>query len=59
MAEAAGADTLVTACPWCVQNFRDCQGGRERVRVMDLLEVLDSALATSGAGAERGSSRRR
>lgn len=59
MAEVAGADTLVTACPWCVQNLRDCQGGREKVRVMDLLEVLDSALAAIGAGAEKESSRRR
>ncbi|MBN1677321.1 MAG: LUD domain-containing protein [Candidatus Thermoplasmatota archaeon] len=44
LAKAAGADTLVTACPWCVQNLRDCQEGSSAVRVMDLVEVLHSAL---------------
>jgi L-lactate utilization protein LutB len=47
MAKVAGADTLVTACPWCVQNLRDCQGDCESIRVLDLVEVLDSSLRSS------------
>jgi hypothetical protein len=38
---------LVTACPWCVQNLRDCQGDCESIRVLDLVEVLDSSLRSS------------
>jgi len=44
----AGADTVVTACPWCVQNLRDCQGTPEAMRVLDLVEVLGSALEAEG-----------
>lgn len=43
-AESVGADTILTACPWCVQNLRDCQSGGESVKVIDLLELLDRAL---------------
>lgn len=54
MARAVGADTLVTACPWCVQNLRDCQNGTDTMRVLDLVEVLDSALRSDdGRGAKR------
>lgn len=58
MAVEAGANTVVTACPWCVQNLRDCQGGREKVRVMDLLELLDSALSPGGRGSRDEASRK-
>lgn len=44
MARAAGAQMLVTACPWCVQNLRDCQEGDERIKVLDLVDVLADAL---------------
>jgi len=44
MAKEAGVDTLVTACPWCVQNLRDCQKGTDVLQVLDLVEVLESAL---------------
>jgi L-lactate utilization protein LutB len=47
-AESIGADTLVTACPWCVQNLRDCQSGDPRVEVLDLLELLERALPEEG-----------
>ncbi|HUU07037.1 MAG TPA: LUD domain-containing protein [Thermoplasmata archaeon] len=46
-AESVGADTILTACPWCVQNLRDCQSDRESVKVIDLLELLDRALDTT------------
>ena len=46
-AESVGADTILTACPWCVQNLRDCQPGKESVKVIDLLELLDSALVST------------
>lgn len=48
MARAVGVRTIVTSCPWCVQNLRDCQEGSPGVQVVDLLEVLERAL---GGGA--------
>lgn len=45
-AAAVGADTIVTACPWCVQNLRDCQTGSSRMPVIDISELLDEALRT-------------
>jgi len=44
MARAAGADAIATACPWCVQNLRECQEGTDALPVLDLVEILDSAL---------------
>ncbi|UCE44897.1 MAG: LUD domain-containing protein [Methanobacteriota archaeon] len=44
-AVAAGADTLVTACPWCFQNLRECQNSDQSVAVVDLMELLLSALS--------------
>jgi L-lactate dehydrogenase complex protein LldG len=44
MAKAAGAGTIVTACPWCVQNLRECQGDSPAVRVIDLVDLLDDCL---------------
>jgi L-lactate dehydrogenase complex protein LldF len=49
-AEAVGADTIVTACPWCVQSLRDCQAGEVRVKVVDLLELLDGSLSPGQEG---------
>ena len=45
MAVSAGADTVVTACPWCVQNLRECQGDSPRVQVVDLVELLARAVS--------------
>lgn len=59
MARAAGADALVTACPWCVQNLRDCQMGSQKIRVMDLVEVLDSALPADRKGHSKTVQRKR
>lgn len=44
MAESAGADTMVTSCPWCVQSLRQCQGRESRVKVVDLVDLVHSAL---------------
>lgn len=44
MAEAAGADTIVTSCPWCVQSLTQCQGADPRVKVVDLVDVVHDAL---------------
>jgi L-lactate utilization protein LutB len=44
-AKSVGADTIVTACPWCVQSLRECQSGENQVRVIDILELLDESVA--------------
>ncbi|HIH01469.1 TPA: hypothetical protein HA259_05265 [Thermoplasmata archaeon] len=44
-AESVGANTIVTSCPWCVQNLRDCLSpDDDRIRVVDLLELLEDSL---------------
>ncbi|MEM0342631.1 MAG: LUD domain-containing protein [Thermoplasmata archaeon] len=40
MALETGAETIVTACPWCVQNLRDCQGDQRRAEVVDMVDLL-------------------
>lgn len=47
MARDAGADTLVTACPFCLIHFEDAvktAGMEQEIRVMDLMELLVSTL---------------
>ena len=44
MARTAGADLIVTSCPWCVQNLRDCQQGAQELPVVDLLELVEESL---------------
>jgi Fe-S oxidoreductase len=47
MAKEAGADTIVTACPFCLIHFEDAikTGGHEKdMRVIDLMELLVSTL---------------
>lgn len=43
-AVSAGADTIVTACPWCVQNLRDCQDASPTITVIDMVELLSSSI---------------
>lgn len=50
MANALGVDVIVTACPWCVQNLRDCQSGRPAIEVIDLVDLLYMSL---GGAADR------
>jgi len=44
MARASGAETLVTACPWCVQSLRECQKGCGGIEVLDLVELIERSV---------------
>jgi Fe-S oxidoreductase len=44
MARASGAETLVTACPWCVQSLRECQKGDVCIEVLDLVELIERSV---------------
>jgi Fe-S oxidoreductase len=48
MAKAAGARVVVTSCPWCEQNLRECQGEAADVTVMDLVDVVERSLSETG-----------
>jgi Fe-S oxidoreductase len=42
-----GADTVVTSCPYCLQMFEesiDHQGIKNKVKVMDLIELVEAAI---------------
>ena len=42
---ATGADTLVTACPWCERNFRDAiQESGAEIEVLDIAELAAEAM---------------
>jgi heterodisulfide reductase subunit D len=44
MAEAAGAELIVTSCPWCEQNLADSMvGSGYRVEVKDILELVEES----------------
>jgi Fe-S oxidoreductase len=48
-AETTGAEAIVTACPGCVQNFRDAiKESRSALRVFDVVELLDKASPKGG-----------
>jgi Fe-S oxidoreductase len=47
MAREAGADLIVTSCPWCLQNLRECQGDRATVEVIDLVDLLEESLGAN------------
>ncbi len=53
MARDVGARTLVTACPWCVQNLKDCQVDGGLVAVMDLVDLLDKSMVEDKPGPKR------
>ena len=43
-AQAAGASTLVTACPWCERNFKDAAKYYNMdIRIFDIVEILAEA----------------
>ncbi|MBM4060970.1 MAG: (Fe-S)-binding protein [Planctomycetes bacterium] len=49
-AELAGAQVVVTACPFCLINFEDAiktTGRTGRIEVVDLAELLERALVTA------------
>jgi Fe-S oxidoreductase len=42
-----GADTVVTSCPYCLQMFEesiDHQGIKDKVKAMDLIELVEAAI---------------
>ena len=44
-AKSAGAEALVTACPWCERVFKDTileTGGR--MKVYDIMEIVQQAI---------------
>jgi Fe-S oxidoreductase len=44
-AKDTGADALVTACPWCIRNFRDAAlAGGEAMPVYDVVELVAQAV---------------
>jgi Fe-S oxidoreductase len=44
-AKDSGAEALVTACPWCIRNFRDAvQAGGDTLPVYDVVELLAQAV---------------
>jgi Fe-S oxidoreductase len=57
MAEEAGAQVVVTACPFCLINLEDAikTTGREgRMEVVDLAELVDRSLSTSAMAMAAG-----
>ncbi len=53
MAQAAGANVLVTACPFCLIHFEDAiktVGLEDQMRVIDLMELLVSTLEAPEEG---------
>ena len=54
-AEAAGAEIIITACPLCLimlEDARKTSGLEDAVRVMDLNELVATALGLPGLGGE-------
>jgi Fe-S oxidoreductase len=50
-ATRTGADTMVTACPYCIQNFEDSTKVLEsNIRVMDIAEIVAEASGVSPRG---------
>ena len=48
MAADAGANVIVTACPFCMVNLEDAikvSGMENRIRVIDLTELVEQQLA--------------
>jgi Fe-S oxidoreductase len=43
-AASTGAEALVTACPWCVKNFKDGLDDACKMKVLDILDVVQMAL---------------
>ena len=44
-AKATGAEAIVTACPWCVRNFKDAiEESGEQLKVYDIVELVEQAI---------------
>jgi Fe-S oxidoreductase len=45
-----GADTVVTACPYCLQMFEESiehQGVQSKLKAMDLVEIVENSMTQS------------
>jgi len=54
MAAAAGANVIVTACPFCLANIEDAikvAGMEEQMRAIDLAELVDQQILREGVSA--------
>ena len=46
-AKAAGAEALVSACPWCKRNFADAANeSGDKIKVYDIIELVQQAVQT-------------
>ena len=44
-AESTGAEALITACPHCVDNFKDAiKGCGSQLKVLDIVELLEKSI---------------
>jgi Fe-S oxidoreductase len=44
-AELTGASAIVTACPWCIKNFKEAvSGSGSNLEVYDIIELLEKAI---------------
>jgi Fe-S oxidoreductase len=44
-ARATGAEAMVTACPWCMSNFKNAQGENDdALKIVDIVELIDQAV---------------
>jgi Fe-S oxidoreductase len=44
-AKSTGAEALVTACPWCIRNFKDAvKGLGDTLKVYDVVELLEQSI---------------
>jgi Fe-S oxidoreductase len=44
-AEETGAGAIVTACPWCIRNFKEAVSRKgSHIKVYDIIELLDKAI---------------
>jgi Fe-S oxidoreductase len=44
MAKAAGADTIVTACPWCQQSLQEASRSEPKLSVVDITEIVERSM---------------
>jgi Fe-S oxidoreductase len=44
-AKDTGAEALVTACPWCIRNFKDSvESSGDELKVLDVVQLLDESV---------------
>jgi Fe-S oxidoreductase len=44
-AKSTGAEALVTACPWCIRNFKDAvKELGDTLKVYDVVELLEQSI---------------